>query len=170
MNVITTKTAGNVIDMSPRSGLIPRTLAASMTAAIVPPPWAVLTALKFVWKSVAPPRSRTANARNVPTDAMIQKTFCQRKVVRVPAMSTSVRSRIIEKPPMNVQTLSVWNRVPHSVSTGMLNSTPRLERTGPSARTAKYRAQNVAPIRAESAAPKLETRASGGDRMRLTQT
>ena len=112
MNVITTKIAGNVIDVSPRSGLIPRTFAPSMTAAIVPPPCAALTALKFVWKSVVEPKSRTTNARNVPTEAMIQKTFCQRKVVRVPAMSTSVRSRIIEKPPMNVQTLSVWNRCP----------------------------------------------------------
>jgi len=34
----------------------------------------------------------------------------------------------------------------------------------------KYLAQNVAPIIADNAAPKLDTVASGGDRMRLTQT
>ena len=101
---------------------------------------------------------------------MIQNAFCQRKVVRVPAMRTIVIRATIEKPPTKVQTLSVWKFVPHSVSTGMSSIAPRLVRTGPSAATAKNLAQNVAPIMAESAAPKLLISASGGLRIRLTQT
>ena len=137
MNVITMKIAGSVIDGSPRSGVIPWTPAVEMTCAIVPPPLAVFTASKLVWKSDVEPRSRTTKARNVPADAMIQNTFCQRNVVLVPAMRTAVRRTIIESPPMNVHSLSVWNRVPHSVSVGMPSSAPRLVNTGPRARTAK---------------------------------
>ena len=74
------------------------------------------------------------------------------------------------KPPMKIHRLSSWKRVPQSTRLWLSKKTPRVTRVGPRANTGKYRAQKVAPIMAEKAAPKFETVASGGVRMRLTQT
>ncbi len=76
----------------------------------------------------------------------------------------------MNRPPAKIQAGSVWNFVPTSIRPWLSNVTPSVTRIGPSAKTGKYRAQKVAPIIAERAAPKLLTRASGGERMRLTQT
>ncbi len=60
--------------------------------------------------------------------------------------------------------------VPAVTRAWLLKIVPSVTSTGPTANTGKYRAQNVAPMIAEKAAPKLETSAAGGLRMRLTQT
>ncbi len=69
---------------------------------------------------------------NVPTEAMIQKTFCQRKVVLMPAMRITVIRAIIEKPPTKIQTPSVWKLVPHVDEGLVLEESRRAStRTGP---------------------------------------
>ncbi len=110
------------------------------------------------------------NARNVPAVAMIQKMFWKRNVTFVPKISSAVISRIMNRPPRKIQTLSVWNRLPQVIRSLLWKKMPKVTSVGPSANTGKYRAQNVAPIMAENAAPKLDTVASGGDRIRLTHT
>ena len=171
MNVITTKIAGMVAPRSDTSGAAPAL--APMTSVAVPPPNWALSALKCAWKSALLPNRRTRNARNVPTVAMMKNVFCQRNVDLVPAISTIVSRAIIAKPPRNTQTwcsfwsLKLW---PQSIRVWLLVTAPIETSTGPSAETAKYRAQNVAPMSAERAAAKLLTTASGGDRIRLTQT
>ena len=77
---------------------------------------------------------------------------------------------IIASPPRKIQRLFVWKLLPQSTSVWLSKKTPRATRTGPSAKTGKNLAQNVAPIMADSAAAKFEIIASGGDRMRLTHT
>src|SRR5262249_39863279 len=110
------------------------------------------------------------NARKVPAEAMIQKMFCQRSVILVPAISSAVISTIMNRPPRKIHVWSAWNLSPHVIKLLLWKTMPDRTSVGPSANTGKYRAQNVAPIMAENAAPKLDTVASGGDRIRLTQT
>ena len=116
------------------------------------------------------PSSSAAKATNVPSMAMIQNAFCQRKVVFTPAIRIAVISTIIDRPPTKIHSFFVWKFVPHSTIVGLSKKTPSATRTGPSAKTGKKRAQKVAPIIAESDAAKFEIIASGGDRIRLTQT
>ena len=78
-----------------------------MTACAVPPPNFAFKLLKLLTKSELLPMSRTTKARNVPSEAMIQKVFCQRNVARTPAMWIAVMSAIIAKPPMKIHRLSV---------------------------------------------------------------
>src|SRR5258706_10431364 len=110
------------------------------------------------------------NARNVPAVAMIQKMFWKRSVTFVPRISNAVISRIMNRPPRKIQTLSVWNRLPQVIRSLLWKKIPNVTSVGPSANTGKYRAQNVAPIIAENAAPKLDTVASGGGRKRAAHT
>ena len=116
------------------------------------------------------PSSSAAKATKVPSIAMIQNTFCQRKVVFTPASRIAVISTIIDRPPTKIHSFFVWKFVPHSTIVVLSKKTPSATRTGPSAKTGKNRAQKVAPIIAESDAAKFEIIASGGDRIRLTQT
>src|SRR5260370_17464977 len=104
------------------------------------------------------------NARNVPAVAMIQKMFWKRNVTFVPKISSAVISRIMNRPPRKIQTLSVWNLLPQVIRSLLWKKMPKVTSVGPSAKTGKYRAQNVAPIMAENAAPKLDTVATGGAR------
>ena len=76
----------------------------------------------------------------------------------------------MNRPPRKIHAWSVWNRSPQVIRSLLWKKMPNVTSVGPSANTGKYRAQNVAPIIAENAAPKLDTVASGGDRIRLTQT
>ena len=46
-------------------------------------------------------------AKKGPTEAMIQKVFCQRNVVRVPAIRMAVISAIMAKPPRKIHQLFV---------------------------------------------------------------
>src|SRR5258708_39438388 len=109
-------------------------------------------------------------AREVAADAMIEKMFCQRSVTFVPKISSGVISRIMNRPPRKIQTWSVWNRFPQVIRSLLWKKMPKVTSVGPSANTGKYLAQNVAPIMAENAAPKLETVASGGGRSRRGHT
>ena len=103
--------------------------------------------------------------------AMIQKTFCQRKVVFTPAIRIDVISTIIDRPPTKIHSFfGLEVRAPFDHRGVVEEDAERRRGSGPSAKTGKNRAQKVAPIIAESAAPKLEIMASGGDRIRLTQT
>src|SRR2546426_692 len=109
-------------------------------------------------------------ARKVPTEAITQNQFCHRRVGLVPAIRIAVISTIIANPPMNTHNWWVWKLVPHRTSVVLSKKIPSVTRVGPRANTGKYRAQNVAPIIAEKAAPKFDTVASGGERIRLTHT
>ncbi len=148
----------------------PAVPAAVMMESVVPPPKSALSALKFAVKSAVLPTRKAMNATNVPTVAMIQNVFCQRNVVLIPEIRIRVMTMIIASPPRKIHRLSVWKLVPQSTIVWLSNSTPRPTRTGPSAKTGKNRAQKVAPIMADNAAAKFEIMASGGERMRLTQT
>jgi len=72
--------------------------------------------------------------------------------------------------PRKIHQFFVWKLFPQRTSVLLLKKMPRVTRIGPRAKTGKYLAQNVAPIMAEKAAPKFDTVASGGFRMRLTHT
>src|SRR5438093_505337 len=97
----------------------------------------------------------------VPREATIQNTFCQRNVVFVPAIRIRVMTTIIESAPQKIHQFSVWNRPPQSTSALLLKKIPSVTSVGPSVKTGKYRAQNVAPIMAEKVAAKFDTVASG---------
>src|SRR5438270_837517 len=106
----------------------------------------------------------------VQSDAIVQKMFWTRNVRFVPAIRIAVMARIITKPNTKIQPLSDCTWVPQLISVWLSNTVPSVTSTGPSANTGKYRAQNVAPMMAEKAAPRFETKAAGGDRIRLTHT
>ena len=170
MNTMRANTVGAVAEMSPALGAAPAVPAAVTTAAVVPPPNLAFRASKFELKPALSPTRRARNATNVPNVAMIQKAFCQRNVVFRPAIRMAVTRTIIDTPPRKTHSFFVWKLVPHSTSVELSNRTPSDTRMGPRAKTGKNRAQNVAPIIADSAAAKLLTIASGGARIRLTQT
>ena len=137
MKTMIANTVGRVASTLPTLGAAPWAFAPAMTAAASPPPNLVLSAVKFFTKSALLPISSTTNARNVPTEAMIQNTFCQRNVVRTPAMWITVMRAIIANPPMKIQSWSFWKLVPQLVRESFPKMTPRTTSTGPRAKTGK---------------------------------
>src|SRR2546425_6191839 len=128
--------------------------------------------MSLKWLANAPrdPNSSTTKAMKVPTEAITQNQFCHRRVGLVPAIRIAVISTIMANPPRNTHRSWVWKLLPHRISVLLLKKMPSVTSVGPRANTGKYRAQNVAPIIAEKAAPKFDTVARGGVRIRLTHT
>ena len=134
MKVMITKTDGSVAFMLPASGPDPGvTPALVMRAEAVGLPYVALTELKLFTKSVWLPKTSTMKARNVPAEAMIQKAFCQRKVVRRPATRMAPIRTTMTMAPTKTQWVSVWKLLPQSIRVWLLKVMPRVARIGPSA-------------------------------------
>src|SRR6266446_2763485 len=116
-------------------------------------------ALKLAVKLVFELISSAIKARNVPRLAIIQQTFCTRSDVLVPADIAIARMIINASPRPNVHHWPVASvpltALPALMSPLFCVTAPSTASAGPSANTAKERAQKAAPIKAEIAAEKL---------------
>src|SRR5437667_1137726 len=114
------------------------------------------------------------NARNVPRVAIIQQTFCTRNDVFVPADIAIARMTINRSPRPNVHHWPVASlpltALPALISALFCVTAPSTANAGPSASTAKERAQKAAPRKADTAAAKLLNTATEGCKIRLIHT
>ena len=101
---------------------------------------------------------------------MNQNVFCQRNVFLVPEIRIAVIHKIITMPPAKIQPLSVWIvGARRDQRVAVEDRSERDEHGADGEHREVPRPEGRADHRRERA-PRFETIAAGGDRIRLTQT
>src|SRR5580704_7780728 len=161
---------GTVALTLPRFGPTCWALAPEMTWATVPPPKLWFSLSKWESKPLRLATASAMKATTMPTMAIRNAPFCQRNVALVPKARITVCSRTMNSAAQIIQAWLVSNEDPQLIQVLLCARLPPATSAGPSANTEKNLAKYAAPSRPPMIMHRLEISASGGDRIRLTQT